>query len=98
MRRWANGLTVERQAPQANAYDPPATTTYGPYPAVVTPADERTVYYSELRGQRVTHVAVLDAGANIQTGDRATVAGTSYLVREVREAGRRMTVMLEVRQ
>ena len=98
MRRWAQNLTVERQTPQANAYDPPATTTYGPYPAVVTPADERKVYFSELRGQRVTHVAVIDAGANIQAGDRATVDGTSYLVREVREAARRMTVLLEVRQ
>lgn len=98
MRRWAQNLTVERQTPQANAYDPPVTATYGPYSAVVTPADERTIYYSELRGQRVTHVAVIDAGANIQAGDRATVDGTSYLVREVREAGRRMTVMLEVRR
>ena len=98
MRRWSQNLTVERSEPQANAYDPPAVSQYGPYPAVVTPADERTIYYSDLRGQRVTHVAVMDAGANIQAGDRATVDGTSYLVREVREAGRRMTVMLEVRQ
>jgi len=91
-------MTVTRETPAANAYDPPVSSTYGPYAAVVTPADERTAYYSELRGQRVTHVAVLDAGANIQAGDRATVDGQGYLVREVREAGRQLTVMLEVRR
>ena len=98
MRRWADSMTVTHQVVPANAYDPPASSTSGPYTATVTPADDRSVYYSEMRGERVTHLAVVEAGAEVRVGDRATVGGISYLVRRIRHAGRWLVMGLEVMQ